>query len=147
MRAWIEQAYPVLAGVAGGIVYFFVSPEFPVKAEAAPSLFSAIISVSAIAVGFLATANSILLSIDNRPLIVKLKAVGHYTKLLQYLMWAAFWSFSLAGMSVVCFLADLRSPADWHRWLFSAWVFFILTATLACYRIVRLFAKILNAHD
>src|SRR5438132_14366013 len=76
MGALTERRYPLAAGLVAGAVYYFVAPEFPVKPENAASLFSAIISVAAIAVGFLATASSILLSIDRKPIIFKLKEVG-----------------------------------------------------------------------
>lgn len=147
MGAVIEKRYPVIAGLAAGLGFFFLAPSFPVPADAAPSLFSAIISVAAIAVGFLATAKSILLSIDNKPIIVGLKATGHYKTLIDYLMGATLWSFILAGMSVVCFLADLRTPADWHRWVFAFWAFTIFTAGAACYRVIHIFGKILRGQN
>ena len=145
MKLRLERTYPILIGLAGGSAFFALAPKFPVAADAAPSLFSAIISIAAIAVGFLATAKSILLSIDSRPIIAKLRAAGYYDTLIDYLMGAAFWSLTLAGASIVCFLADLKSEELWwHRWMFAFWIFTMFTAGATCHRVVHIFGKILR---
>jgi hypothetical protein len=143
MRAVTERRYPLIAGLAAGIAFFFLAPSFPVAADAAPSLFSAVISVAAIAVGFLATAKSILLSIENKPIIADLKAHGRYSTLIDYLMCATKWSFFLAVMSITCFLADLKTPY-WHRWLFAFWVFAMFSTGASCFRVIHIFGKILR---
>jgi len=147
MSAWSERWYPRIAGLAGGTIFFFLAHEFPVKAENAPNLFSAIISVAAISVGFLATASSILLSIEQKPIIVKLKEVGTYPKLIDYLFEAVGWSLALAVVSISCFLADLKSPDSWHRWLFAFWVGVIVGAGTSFFRVVHNFTKILRSAD
>lgn len=145
MTAFVERVYPLVTCFVAGVVYYTLAPEFPVKADAAPSLFSAIISVAAIGVGFLATANSIILSIDNRQIIKDLKDVGYYSRLIDYLLAAVAWSSLLAILSIVCFLADLKAPESWHRWMFTIWVGLMFGAGFACVRIVSVFAKILKS--
>ena len=145
MSEAIERRYPLVIGIVFGIGFFIFFPLFPVSAEAAPSLFSATVSAAAIAVGFLATAKSILLSIDSKPIIANLKAIGKYNTLIDYLMAAVTWSFSLAAISVFCFLPDLKIPAEWHRWLFAVWIFVIFTAGCSCFRVIQVFGKILRA--
>ncbi len=145
MSRTAEWWYPILAGIAGVAGYGVFAPTFPTSPEAAPSLFSAVISTAAIAVGFLATAKSILLSIDRQPVIVKLKAAGKYKLLVSYLVQATIWSFLLAGTSVACFLPDLKNPAEWHRAVFAAWTGVMFTASAACFRVIHAFGKVLHS--
>jgi len=143
-KAWWEQWYPLLGGVTITAVLFYVVSDFPVTAEAAPSLFSAIVSISAITVGFLATAKSILVSIDDKPIIANLKRLGMYDRLITYLLSAIYWSFALAVVSSVCFIVDLKNPVWWHPWLLFLWLFVLVTAGFTCFRVIHLFGKILR---
>jgi hypothetical protein len=53
----------------------------------------------------------------------------------------------LAAASALCFVIDLKKPAEWHRWAFAGWFFVLFTAALACYRVIHIFAKILRSED
>src|SRR5579864_745140 len=136
MSASFERSYPFILALVAAIGFFLFVPRFPVSANAAPSLFSAMISLAAIAVGFLATAKSILLTIDKRQIIIQLKATGKYETLVDYIVFAILWSFALAAASAVCFIADLSTPAEWHHWVFTAWVFILVTAGGGCFRVI-----------
>lgn len=99
MKLWVERSYPAIFGVLAGAGYYLVF-----KDRALPSSFNelmaAVISVAAIAVGFLATAKSILISIENTEIIKKMKGVKYYDHLLDYMMFATWTSFILAALSI-----------------------------------------------
>jgi hypothetical protein len=75
---------------------------------------------------------------------VSLKAAGQYAKLIDFLLSATLWSFTLAAVSIACFFADLKAPAMWHRFLFSGWAVIMLAAAAACYRVIHVFGKVLR---
>jgi hypothetical protein len=67
MRAMFERFYPVVGSAIISLGYFQLHDRFDfISRDALGNLFTAIVSVSAIAVGFLATAQSILFSLDNK---------------------------------------------------------------------------------
>jgi hypothetical protein len=111
-------------------------------------LFSAVISVSSIAVGFLATSKSIMLSLDKRRVIRQLKDIGVYGTLLSYLMTAVNWSFATAIFTALALFVDTsRKVPDWYPNAFAVWIFVTITAALSCYRVIRIFYKILRASN
>lgn len=146
MKAWTERNLPFFVAAASATAYGIVAPVFPVTPNAAPNLFSAIISVAAIAVGFLATVNSMLLAIDGRPVIAQLKAINLYGDMIAFLIRAEIWSFALAGWSILCFLPDLSAPEPWQRLFFSFWVFLIAGAAMSCYKVIGIFGKVLRSN-
>jgi hypothetical protein len=105
------------------------------------------VSLSAIAVGFLATAKAILFSIDQRQIVSQLRSLGHYDKLVDYLLAAIHWSFGLAVASALCFVVDLKQPASWHRYALAGWIFVLATSGFACYRVIHIFGKLLRSPD
>jgi len=144
-NAAIERWYPLAGGATVALAFLFVSPQaFPVQADAAPSLFSAVISLAAIAVGFLATAKSILIAIENGIAVRQLKSVGLYETLVSYLVTATRWGFVLSVASILCFVIDLRQPAGWHRFALTLWLFSLVTAGLTFYRVFEIFARVLR---
>jgi hypothetical protein len=111
-------------------------------------LFTAVISVSAIAVGFLATAKTILLALEERPIIVSLKQSGYYKWLIAYILEAIYWSFALAGVSAAGLLltfAKRGAAQDWeHAFFLAIWAFLLAGAGLSYFRVVRVLSKILR---
>src|SRR4051794_26652985 len=87
--AWLESWLPlvlaalVLAGTIGGLFYLRV--ETP---STFGDLLGAVINVSAIGAGFLATAKSILFSIQNSQVVLRLKSGGQYEVFVGYFMTA-----------------------------------------------------------
>jgi hypothetical protein len=146
LGAKAERWYPhvVGLGVAVGYLLFLRDCRIP---DSAQNLFSSVVSISAIAVGFLATAKSILISIDKKPIIEQLRRVGYYPVLVDYLMAAVWWSFVLSFLSAVCLLLDWKSVTFWNRAVLTAWLFVLVTAALMCYRVIHIFGKLLRVED
>src|ERR1044072_859369 len=102
VRRFWERIYPCVAGIAAAAIYLTVPKlrdyVFP---DTLPNLLSALVSVGGIAVGFLATAKSIMISVDDRPIVKRMKEVKIYQRVMSYLRAAIRWSFMLAVMSAV----------------------------------------------
>lgn len=137
-----ERWYPYSFGLAVGIAVLALRGILSLP-DTLKELFPVVISISAIAVGFLATAKSILLSLEERPVICHLRQLGGYDELVKYLLTAVNWSL-IASLVSAMLLLFLNQKETWWYWnAFSIWAAITTIAVLTCYRVIRLFARIL----
>jgi hypothetical protein len=143
-----EKWFPIVVGTVAAMLYFLMFRGYAIT-DSVQNLLLAIVSIAAIAVGFLATAKSILISIDDKLIVQRLKRVGYYKILVDYLLGAVWWSFGLSILSTACILVDWKDPggAWWNRLLLAAWIFVLTTAMLACGRVIYIFGKLLRTED
>jgi hypothetical protein len=147
MPLWAERSYPIMGAAIVGVVYvvFFRTHAFPSTLH---DLFAAVISVGAISVGFLATAKTILISLNDRPVIKKLRESGYYRWLVEYIVEAINWSFAVAALSAGGLLlrfAKEGTDQSWEHALFlTIWWFGLAGAGLAYFRVVRVLGKVLR---
>jgi|ERR1700722_5793451 len=148
MSARVERSYPIWGGCITAGLYLILSGRFAfVSRGALPNLFTAVVSVSAIAVGFLATAESILFSLENKRVTKFLKDADGFKSLVDYLMNAIHLSFALAALSSLALLLEPRAGLWWYRYAFATWLFILTAAALSYYRVVNIFARILRLPD
>lgn len=143
MTLKFEKIYPYLFGAIAMSSYnlFFSQYQLPHNTK---DLFAAIVTIASIAVGFLATMKSILLTLGNSSIVRKLKQTEHYTLLKKYLMAAINLGFLCAIASAVFLLFDFSNKNSFNSWLISVWVFIAVTFLVANYRIIKILYKILN---
>lgn len=148
MERLIERWYPALISSLAVIAYLSIKS---IRSYMIPTSFSellsAAVSISGIAIGFLATAKSILIAIDDREIIRKLKQIHRYKPILEYIWWAILWSFILAVFSAFGLLVDLTAIVTWgwiHAGCFAIWLFVAVQCGLTCYRVVQVLYAILN---
>jgi hypothetical protein len=149
MNRWVDKYYPlIISAVATGIFYVLFRDRSSVLfAGSIEELLSAVITISSIGIGFLATSKSILISMQNSKIIKWMKDGGHYKNIINYTMSAIHWCFALTLISALALVFDLKAPAtDKIFFLACAWVFIASAALLCSYRIVRLFSTILRLH-
>jgi hypothetical protein len=140
-----EKRYPVVIAAASAAVYYYADLRFQLPPPSR-DLMGVVVSVSAIAVGFLATAKSILFTIQDRTVIKYFKDSARYTTLVDYLMWAIHWSFLSAGLSTLALFFDLNKLNWWVvRVGMTAWVFLVIVATFSYFRVLRIFGLILRS--
>ncbi|MEM4721396.1 MAG: hypothetical protein QXT73_04980 [Candidatus Methanomethylicaceae archaeon] len=146
MGAFIERWYPLVGGIAVSSLYFLLCRQMalPTSIE---NLFSAVINISAIAVGFFATAKTILFSLSDRYVIRQLKKVGAFDTLIDYLLHAIKWCFLLAIITGLAFFIDFKTKPEWQTWALSFWLFLVWVALLSSYRVITILAKILRSID
>ncbi|MDE0404714.1 MAG: hypothetical protein OXI53_05320 [Nitrospira sp.] len=142
----VERWYPYALGLVITIFYFCFHQVLDATSTA-KALFPVVTSISAIAVGFLMTAQSIILSIDQRSVIKGLKQGGVYGHLVGYVVEAARWSFAttiVTGAGMVLSLHVNVSDSMLSVIFTGAWIFITTTAAMCCYRVIRIFSKILR---
>lgn len=139
-----ERAYPYVLGVIVGVIYYYCRSRLP-AARNPTDLLAALVNVSAIAVGFLATAQSVLLSIEGRTVMKRLKEQGYDKRLFGYLSTSISLGFVLAVVSALALIVDFDVPARWHQVAVAAWAALVVMSLMTWFRIARLFAKILRS--
>ena len=140
----VERSYPYAVGVLLTILFLYFH-SFINLYSTAPEIFPVVIGISAVAVGFLMTAKSILLSIDERKVIQFLKESGVYIYFVGYLMAAVNWCFSTTILTLAGMILNLHHQAQpGHYWFLVLWVFTVATAAACCERVIRIFSKILR---
>lgn len=148
MPLLFERSFPILGGLLIAAAYLATplarNYQLP---ESVSALMAAIVSIGGISVGFLATAKSILISIDDKEIVKRLKATGYYKRIVGYLRAAIFWSFLLTIYSAAALLVDLKSVNPWTIYRaagFAGWLFLAATATLSYFRVASIYYSVLN---
>lgn len=148
MKAQVDKWYPVVLGVIFAIAFLITNKylEFSVSNDT-KQLFTAAITISAISVGFLATAKSILISIRGTKIIKWMKDGGVYDQVVNYLMSAVNSCLGVAIVSALALLFDYSTVKVWHEYAFTTWIFLCVAAGLASYRVILLFSDILRNNE
>ena len=146
-RDW-ESTYPsVLSAIVtlSGLIFFVRFPAWQRPlVDGMKILFPAALNVSAIAVGFLATSQSLLLTLNDSPSMSALRSSEHYDRLLVFFSRAIGASFSVAVASALLSTVHLEK-SGWLRIAVAAfWVYFSLCAVLCYVRTSRIMALILR---
>jgi len=139
----IERYGPWVAAtiVTGVYLYFFREYQLPPKVN---NLYSSVVTICAVSIGFLATAKSILFAVHDSEIIRWIKRAGLYDLMINYIMTAIHLCFILAIYSAIELVFDTSwinvSPSlPFALWLFLSWV-----SLLSCYRVIYLLSKILR---
>jgi hypothetical protein len=142
----IEKWYPVACGLPIGAAIGYAVFHFRFVTDSdVKDVFTVVLNVSAIVAGFLGTALSVLLTIENRPVIKDLKDAGCYVPLLTYLLSAVRWSFILVVLST-CGLAIFTRIGTHSKAAFLVTWFAVSGVTLlASWRVVQLFGQVVQA--
>ncbi len=123
MRLWWEAHHPKVIAFVGGLACLVVTVTTNIRVpESFKLLLQAGITLAGIVVGFLSTANSVLMSQADRPVVTELRKHGHYKSLLRYLRATVNWAFALGGMSALGLLLDSFSKTDWYTYTAAIWV-------------------------
>ena len=146
-----ENIYPTVGGVAALAMALFVQWKLP--ALRLPSelgqLFSSTLDIGAIAIGFLATAKTVLLSIQGSIAVERMRGSGLYEGLLKFILKAIRSSFALAAFSLACIFLDKAISDIEVAWelVVSVWLALVITTGLASYRVIDVFFTILSPKD
>jgi hypothetical protein len=104
----------------------------------------AVFTASATGAGFLFTAASILLSMDERKVIRWGRETGAYQMFAGYLTNGVWWCLVAALNTLLMFLFDFTKSARWHRPVFALWVGLSVGAAIAVVRVLLILATILQ---
>jgi hypothetical protein len=143
MTLTIERWYPLGFGLAAGLGVYSLLRTQP-KEALITTLSGQGINVAAIAVGFLATALSILVSIDRARVTQVLREAAYYPIVIEYIVRPIRLWFAVALASAALLVAWDHVPLAWQRVVFAAWIFLVGWAATATYRVAAILAKMLR---
>lgn len=146
-----ERWYPgVGAGVVAAVYWFTPSLSTHVLPDTLPSLLAAIVSIGGIAVGFMATIKAILISVDDRPIVQRMKEAGIYRRVLSFLRSGIRWSFLLTLVSAAALVVEYRGVQNWSPYYAagtSLWLFLATGSVLSYVRVSSVWTSMLQHMD
>lgn len=146
MNAKIERWFPLLTGgfTAACYISFLRGYFLPSSVR---DLFSSAMQISSITIGFLITAFSILVTIEDKHIVQQLKQAGVYNKLINYFLDAIQWSFILIAVSSIGLLIDFNSQESWHSLAFAIWLFVLTSTASSFYRVIDIFISVVRSSN
>ena len=143
LKRFLESNLPALLGAIAVILYY-VFPSGPSICQGFGKLLESSITISSIAVGFMAASKSILISLEDKTVIKNLKKVGHYERLIGFFITAIYACFFLTLFSSGLLLINFKALNWWKEIVIATWLFIAVLSTVACLRIINLFSRILR---
>jgi hypothetical protein len=138
LKGRFEKLWFLVAGVVLASLHYFVWPTaYPVSAK---ELFSGVVDISGIAVGFLATGQVLLCSLTDNFVVKTLRKYGRFEDMLRYFTVAIYCCLFLALFSLASCWTDFKAYPP----VFSIWLGACATTFGATLRILLLFRKVLH---
>ncbi|MBW4659911.1 MAG: hypothetical protein KME15_14645 [Drouetiella hepatica Uher 2000/2452] len=146
MSARIEKFYPLLLGFLVGIASLYAAKIYGVS-ENFKDIFSAVINICGITIGFLATVITIILAFNDQHVIKQLKKTGSYKRIFNYFISSIQWFFTILLLSAIGLVLDFRTSSAWQPYFIGLWSFALAAAFLSYYRAIDIFTVILRSLD
>ena len=129
----VERFGPIVTGGIAASFYWFMPGWRDQKInESFHDILGAALGLAGIGAGFLATAQSIIISLEDKPIIRSLKKTPYYGLIVTYLQSAIRFSCLLAVYSSAGLMIDLKEPWSQLKALyFAAWLGLTVTSILA----------------
>lgn len=127
MRRICERVYPYLFALAAGLIFWRRQIAFPTGHD----ILSASIPMGAIFTGFLATLESMVITIQH-PKVETLRSTKFFGLLLSYLQEAIWMSLLYCAWGLFGFFYDERHPPTWFG---PIWVGLSFATLLTFYRV------------
>lgn len=141
---WWERWYPWLGAVAAGGAYVFLLCGRPLP-EKSSELFSNLINLSGISVGFLATALSIILSSGKNRLIANFESIGYKKHVSGYFLAAVHSALAFCLLNAV-FLVTKPAPSTRVGTAeIALWCTLAVATVLSYYRVIRILVFVFRA--
>jgi hypothetical protein len=131
---WWEKLSPYILGTAAAGVQLYLDIPFPKVSEVA----SAALTLGAILTGFLATAITIILALEDLPVMSRLRETGYIKEILDYLREAIWLCFAFSIWNIVGFFV-----APSAVWFSVVWMFLAIASAVAFKRFTGIMFKIL----
>ncbi len=146
-EAQIEKSYPLLLSALFSFILALVIhwvKFYPFSQVTISNILFATVDFSAITIGFLVTALSILPSLEEKQVIKALKKNGSYENLINYIYDSARNFLCLVLLSMMGFLINFDTPQSWYYWASIVWIFIFSLSIFSYYRAISLFISILK---
>lgn len=146
MGARIEKFYPLLLGFLVGLAVFYITKIYGVSGNL-KDIFSAVMNICGITIGFLATVKTIILAFNDQYVVKQLKKTGSYKRIFNYFLNSIQWSFALLLLSAIGLSLDFSTSLAWQPYFVGLWSFTLASAFLSYYRAIDIFSIILRSLD
>jgi hypothetical protein len=134
--AW-EKWHPYLLALIGAVAWYWFEPTFP-KGD---DILSASLSVGAILVGFLATAKSLLMTLDT-PVLQRLAAAGYIKDIASYMREGIYSLFAYCAWSMLGFFVGTKC-----LWFGIVWIFLIVAGSFNFLRVTQILLKLFEKKE
>jgi hypothetical protein len=106
-----------------------------------------IFTVSAVALGFWGTAATLLVAVEEKSIVRKLKKGQHFRVLVGYIFAAVTWQAVVMGTTLAgaAFAQSIVGHSSLHRVFASFWLAALVGATLTTVRAYRCLSRVLRA--
>lgn len=150
ISGWREHYWPhtlalLMALGYWGVCLFLGHPIY--IPERVSDLIAAGVNVGGVVVAFMASTQGVLMTIQENQFVARLKELGVYPVLLGYFSSAIFWCFLWVLLSIGWYFIafDSKHIEPWQRGLFLTWCTIGVLTAGTCFRITRLFSRILHS--
>jgi hypothetical protein len=146
MKIWAERSYPYALGVLAGIASFASHGLSVLDADQSSKILNDILGISAVGLGFWSTAATLLLAVEHKSLIRRLKKGPHFRILVGYIFAAIKWLAVLMTLTLLgTFFGDrIRSAASLNLWFGSLWLAVLVIGLTATFRAYHILSKVLK---
>jgi hypothetical protein len=110
-----------------------------------PDLYSAMINLSGISVGFLATALSIIFTMGRNRLMRQFQSIDYNRHIVRYFLDAINSALLFCVINAACLIFKPAPPAHGGTFAMALWVAVATLTLLSYYRIIRVLAKIFRS--
>lgn len=134
MNIYIEKAYPYAIAIAASYSWFKYDMVFPTGND----VLSASLTIGAILTGFLATAKTLLMTLDT-PVMNRIRSTTYARDLASYLGESIWLCFGFCVFAMFGYFCDTAS-----NWYGTVWMFIAIAAALAFIRVTAIMLKIIK---
>jgi len=127
-----EKIHPYAVALCCALLWYWCAPEFPKDDE----ILSASLSVGAILIGFLATAKSLLMTLDT-PVLKRLSDAGYIKDIASYMGEGIYLLFVFCAWTMLGYFMDTSWP-----WFGLSWFTLLIASTFAFLRVTRIMLKL-----
>jgi drug/metabolite transporter (DMT)-like permease len=146
VKVWAERSYPYIVGALAGVVCLLSRRFSVLDARQSAKIFDDVVGISAVGLGFWSTAATLLLAVEHKSLVRKLKKGPHFRLMIGYIFAAISWLGLILMLTLVgIFLGDritVRPRLD-RLYAFS-WATAAVVALTATFRAYYILSKILK---
>jgi hypothetical protein len=147
LRIATERSYPYILGLGAGLASFTWAGSSILKTCQGAKTLDNVFTVSAVALGFWATAATLLLAVEEKSIVKKLKRGPHFRLLVGYVLSAITWQALLMAstLAVTAFSESITQKALLSRVITACWIAVLAAGVLTTFRAYHCLGRILKA--
>jgi hypothetical protein len=146
LKLWVERSYPYILGALAGTASLVSGHLSVLEAQQSAKILDEVLGIAAVGLGFWSTAATLLLAVEHKSLIHRLKKGPHFRVLVGYIFAAITWlaivmTFTLLG---VFFGDGIKSNHLLAVSFACLWLGTLVIALAATFRAYYVLSKVLK---